>query len=261
MATPKLTGREKLITEVRLLLGSGMIDVELDPEHYDLAVDLALDRYRQGSGNAMEESFLFMTVQPDTPVYTLPQEVQEVRDVLRHNMGGTTGTGAQVDPFSLAYTNNLYLLSSPSGLQGSTTSGSGMLSTYELASQYQELLGRMFGRDVMFTWNAATKKIFFHRRFTGNETIALQVYNTKPEDVLFIDPYARPWLRDYTLAKSKMMLGEAYAKFASGLAGPQGGITLKGDALKQEAQAELERLEQEVLFFKDSHMGMPFVIG
>jgi hypothetical protein len=259
MSTPRLSGRQKIIHEVKLSMGYGMIDVELDPEHYDLAVDVALDRYRQGSGNAMEESFLFLNFQPEVAVYTLPQEVQEVRDVFRQNMGATTGAGAGIDPFSLAYTNNLYMLSSPTGLGGASTGGTGMLATYELAAQYQELLGRMFGRDVTFTWNASTKKIMFHRRFAANETVALQVYNTKPEDVLFLDPYARPWLRDYVLAKCKIMLSEAYAKWSSGLAGPQGGIQLKD--MKQEAQAELERLEREVLAFQDSHMGMPFIIG
>ena len=28
--------------QIRLLLGDGMIDIELDPEHYDLALDIAL---------------------------------------------------------------------------------------------------------------------------------------------------------------------------------------------------------------------------
>ncbi|RYE97886.1 MAG: hypothetical protein EOO77_38235 [Oxalobacteraceae bacterium] len=237
-----------------------MVDIELDPDHYDLAVDISLDVYRQRSQNAMEESFKFLDVQPDVAVYTLPKEVQEVRDIYRRTIGGTAG-GATVDPFSLAYTSSLYQLGSGSNPGGVGGGGSQMsLATYELGLQYQELLGRMFGRDVQFNWNPATKKIMIQRRFQAQEEIALQVYNTKPEEVLLADPYARPWLRSYTLAQCKLMLGEAYSKY-SGLAGPGGGITLKGDALKAEGQTEIEKLEKEIYDLVDGHSGYGFVIG
>lgn len=234
-----------------------MVDIELDPGHYDLAVDIALDVYRQRSQNAVEESFLFLDVQPDTAVYTLPQEVQEVRDIYRRNATGTTGGGAgSFDPFSVAFTSSLYMLGNSSAGGGGQMS----LATYELGMQYQKLLGRMFGRDIQFNWNPATKKLFIQRRFESAEEIALQVYNTKPEAVLLADPYARPWLRSYVTAQCKLMLGEAYSKF-SGLAGPQGGITLKGDALKGEGQTEIEKLEKEIFDIVDGHSGYGFLIG
>ena len=37
------TPRDKLIKEIKLRLGDGMIDVELDPEHYNLAIDRAIE--------------------------------------------------------------------------------------------------------------------------------------------------------------------------------------------------------------------------
>lgn len=234
-----------------------MVDIELDPPHYDVAIDMAIDRYRQRSGNSLEESFLFLDVQPEVSVYTLPDDVQEVRDIYRRTMGGSAGTGAQIDPFSLAFTTNMYMISNPSGTGG----GPGSLALYDFAAQYQELLGRMFGRDVMFTWNRSTKKLLLQRRFVGPEEIVLHVYNQRPEEVLLNDPLAKPWLRDYALAKCKLMLGEAYSKFSSGLAGPQGGVTLKGDALKAEGNADLERLEAEVQALIDGSEGYGFIIG
>jgi hypothetical protein len=249
--------RTKMIKEIELMLGGQLVDVELDPEHYNLAFELALDRYRYRSNNAVEESFIFMNIQPDVSAYTLPDEIQEVVEVYRRTIGATGGGGASIDPFSLAFTNNLYMIQNPGGMGGG---GSGFLAQYELAMGYQELAGRMFGRDVQFTWSAATKKILFHRRFQANEMIALQVYNTKPEEVLLKDPYARPWIRDYAHARCKIMLGVAYSKYSS-LAGPQGGITLSGDAMKQEGQTELERLETELKNNADSQNGFGFVIG
>jgi hypothetical protein len=248
--------RDILIKELQRLLGGSMVDVELDPDDYHLALNLALDRYRQRSHNALEESGVFITVQPEVQVYTLPPEVQEVREIYRRTVGGTSGGGVSIDPFSLAFSANLYLIQNPAA----GGAGNGSLALYDFAAQYQSLVGRMFGRDLTFTWDRVTKKLTLHRRFTGTEDILIHVYNTRPETIIFNDPLARPWVRDYSLARCKIMLGEAYAKFSQ-LAGPQGGITLKGDALKAEGQAELERLEAEIQNFIDGSEGWGFIIG
>ncbi len=253
-----ITARQKLIQNIQLKLGGGIVDLELDPEHYDYAVDAALDRYRQRSGNAIEESFVFIDLQPGVQAYTLPQEVQEIRALYRRGTGASAGGGAAVDPFSLAFTNNLYLLQNSGGLGGG--GGSGKLSTYDFAMQYQELVGRMFGRDMLFTWDAATRRLTIQRNISAVEQIMLHAYNIRPEEILLIDPYAKPWIRDYAAATCKMMLGEARSKFQS-LGGPQGGVSLNGDALKSEAKEEMERLEEEVKTQIDAHEGYGFVIG
>jgi hypothetical protein len=256
MSDPQLSPRQQMLREVRLLLGDGMITLELDPDHFDVAFEVAIGRYRQRSGNAMEEAFLFLDVQPDTSVYRLPDDVQEVHTVYRRTIGGSSG-GASIDPFSLAFTNNIYMVQNPGALG---TTGSGMLSTYDFAMQYQSLIGRMFGREVMFTWNAATKILSLERKFNSAEQVVLHIYNVKPEAVLMADPYAKPWLRDYTIAWCKQMMGEARAKFST-VAGPQGGFSLNGDAMKTEAKAEMERLETELKDFVDQHVGYPFIVG
>ena len=56
------------------------------------------------------------------------------------------------------------------------------------------------------------------------------------------------------------MLGEARSKFAT-IAGPQGGSTLNGDSLKSEAQAEMEKLDQEVSTQMAGGVGYGFTIG
>jgi hypothetical protein len=235
MSDENLTSKQSLLNDVLLLMGSGMVDVDLDPAHLDLAFRVAMDTYRQRSGNSMEESFLFLDVQPEISTYKLPKEVQEVRTIYRRNMGGTSGGGASVDPFSLAFTNNIYMVQNPGALG---TSGSGQLATYDFAMQYQKQIGTMFGQFVQYTYNTSTHVLILQRKFTGVETIALHIYNARPDNELINDDYARPWLRDYTLAKCKMMLGEARSKFST-FAGPQGGFNLNGDALKAEGLAKI----------------------
>jgi hypothetical protein len=251
--------KQKLIKEVQMMLGSGIVDLEPDPEHWEFVVQMALDRYRQRSSNALEESFIFLTIQADQAVYHLPSEVQEVRKIYRRSSGVGGSTGVGIDPFQQAFINNMYMIG---GSGGMGSGGTGFLATYELSMQFQNQVGTMFGREVMFTWNPVNKKLTLHRKFTrGGEEILLWAYNDKPDAMIIQDRLAKPWIRDYAVAKAKVIIGEARSKFSQ-IAGPQGGSTLNGDAMKAEGLAELERLELEMTNLIDqSTGGYGFVIG
>jgi len=88
----------------------------------------------------------------------------------------------------------------------------------------------------------------------------LYCYNYRPDEQLLDDYLAKQWIKDYTLASCKYMLGEARSKFAT-IAGPQGGSTLNGDTLKAEAQTEMDKLEQEVIQQVAGGAGYSFLIG
>jgi hypothetical protein len=322
------TKKQEVFDYVNAMLGGGMIDVELDPIHYETALNKALNRFRQRSDNAVEESYLFLDTIIDVNEYTLPSEVMEVRKMFRRSIGSRPGTsasggpiysttiiasasqqvfdvnynlatiatvvvtingttttsygidndartitfnsgltandvvsiklyengknggGSLFDPFSLAYT-NAYLLSS---------SNMGGLATYDMFSQYQELVGRMFGSFIEFKWNSTTKKLTLLQRPRAVETIMLYAYNYRPDEQLLSDYLAQQWIKDYTLASCKYMLGEARSKFAT-IAGPQGGSTLNGNDLKNEAMQEMERLDQEVIQQVSGGVGYGFTIG
>jgi len=150
----------------------------------------------------------------------------------------------------LAYTNT-YLLSSTQ---------MGGLATYYAFAGYQELVGRMFGSFINFKFEPVSKKLTIMQRPRGDEQVLMQIYNQRPDFNLLSDPYAGQWLKDYTLAVSKYMLGEARSKFAT-ISTPQGGTSLNGDALKADAQAEMEKLEQDLANYADGSKPLSFVIG
>ena len=247
------TEKQEIFDYVFNSLGGGMVDVELDPAHYETAVKDALDRFRQRSDNAVEESYIFLPLVQDQNDYTLADEIIEVRQIFRRSIGSRSGGGdggTLFEPFNLAYTNT-YLLAS---------SNMGGVATYNMFSQFQELVGRMFGSFIEFKWNTTTKKLTILQRPRQGEEVLMYVYMYRPDTELFKDYLAKKWIKDYTLAKCKFMLGEARSKFNT-LAGPQGGTTLNGDALKQEALAEMERLEAEVKTQTAGGQGYSFLIG
>lgn len=249
MKTQPLTPRQEMINQVRLSLGAPKINVELSPEHYELALDVALERYRYRSSNAVGEYFSVLELQPDEDHYQLPDNVCEVRSILRRNTTGTAGLTAQFDPFVGSTTNQFMLQAGRAG---------GLL-TYELFAGYQELLAKMFGGYITFTYDRNMHILRLDRHIRGREQVLLHIYAEKPDDILIKDRQARNWLRDYTIAKSKEILGTIRGKW-SGYAVP-GGSSMDGDALKTEAQATMERLENEVANQMDQDMGMPIFIG
>ena len=74
------------------------------------------------------------------------------------------------------------------------------------------------------------------------------------------DRYSKDWIENYSLAQCKFILGEARSKFGT-LPGPAGGVSLNGDALKQESVAEMEKLEQELLRYAEGGEPPTFIIG
>jgi len=247
------TQKQEVFDYVEAFLGGGMVDVELDPVHYETALTKAFSKFRQRSDNSVEESYLFMPTVEDQNEYILPNEVVEVRRLFRRSIGSRSGGGdggTLFEPFNLAYTNT-YLLAS---------SNMGGLATYDLFAQHQELVGRMFGSFIEFKWNTTTKKLTLLQRPRTEEELLLYVYNYRPDSELMNDYLAKQWIKDYTLAGCKYMLGEARSKFAT-IAGPQGGSALNGDALKQEAQAEMEKLEADVTLQVAGGVGYGFTIG
>jgi hypothetical protein len=244
--------KKQLIEYVQLQLGSGIIDVEMDPAHYEAAYQRTIGVYRQRSQNAYEESYSFMQLLDNVNEYTLPQEVTSVRQIFRRTIGVTGAGGQSFDPFGAA-TLNVYLLN--------FNQASGGLATYDFYQQYVELAARMFGGYINYTWNPVTKKLQLIRDPRGSgETVLLWTYNLRPEIVLLSDFQISQWIRDHMVGASKYIIGEAREKYSS-IAGPQGGGSLNGAAMKSEGQAMMDKCLEDLKLYVDGSQPLTLVIG
>lgn len=246
------TLKQNLIEYVRLQLGDQIIDLELDPAHYESAYRNAIQTYRQRAQNAYEESYTFMELATNVNIYTLPQEVITVRQIFRRTFGDSTGPFASnFDPFSQASL-NVYLMN---------FNVAGGLATYDFYSQYVEQAGRMFGAYMNYTWNPVTKKLQLIRDPKGTgENVLLWTYNLKPEVNMLSDFQISKWIKDYMFFNCKTIIGEAREKFST-IAGPQGGGSLNGAAMKAEGMAGMQQCIKDLANYVDGSQPITWVIG
>lgn len=257
--------RTEIVDYIRMRLADGIVDVELEKDHYEMGINQALVKYRQRAPNSVEESYAFLDLLPETQEYILPKEIQTIRAIYRRGIGSVTGTTAsQFEPFASGYLNTYMLVAGRVG----------GLTNYELFVDYQKLAMRMFGGFMNFTFNPTTKKLTIVRKMPfgyggatggstpGNryESVLLHIYNVKPDQMILNDTYSFPWIQEYAYSFCKRILGEGRSKYAQ-IAGPQGGTSLNGDALKQEAQAEMEKLEEDLKTYVDGSSPLTWVTG
>lgn len=244
--------KEEMFEIIRLRLGGDIIDLEVDPQHYNAAYNYAISTYRQRAQNSTQESYILFTVEKNVDTYTLPSEIINVRCLYRRTVGLETGPSAtSFDPFSSAILNT-YLLN---------YNFSGGLATYDFYAGYVELAARMFGGYLTYTFDPVSKTLRIVRDFKGSgEKILIWADILRPETTLLQDPGIGTWIQDFTLATLKMIIGEAREKFAT-IAGPSGGTALNGAAMKSEGKEMQAQLIDELKRYIDGSQPITFVIG
>ena len=232
--------RKKLIDNILLRLGGGMIDVEIDSDSLNHCIDLALMQLKQRGDACYEKDLVLLTLKRDTKVYTLPEQIIYIQQIYRRGFGrfgATSGMG--MDPFSYAWS-NVYTAS----LYGAGQAGA--LLTYDLSSQYMQTAGKMFGLYMNYQFDEFTHRLYLEENpRTDDEVICLGAVDARPEEAVLQDRMVGLWIENWALAEAKEMLGQMRDRFAT-LPGALGGITQNGTALKAEAKETKERLLQEL---------------
>ena len=244
--------KQALFENVRLRLGGDIVDLELDPQHFEAAYNYTIKLYRQRAQNSTIESYTLMTVVQNVYEYTLPQEFINVRSLFRRTVGLETGpSSSSFDPFSSAILNT-YLLN---------YNYTGGMATYDFYAGYVELAARMFGGYVTYTFNPVTKVLRVVRDFKGTgERILIWADIQRPEIELIQDPGAGVWIGDFIYATCKCIIGEAREKFQS-IAGPNGGTSLNGTQLKTEGANFQKELLEDLKKYQDWSQPLTWIQG
>jgi hypothetical protein len=116
---------------------------------------------------------------------------------------------------------------------------------YEMVQQHIRLLDNILVGRQPIRFNQHQNRLYLDMdvdMINSNEFLIIECYRKlDPND--FTDIYNDMWLKKYATALCKYQWGENLSKF-QGIQLP-GGVTLDGQQLKQEAQEEIQRLEEE----------------
>jgi hypothetical protein len=119
----------------------------------------------------------------------------------------------------------------------------------------------MFGGYVTYTFDPVTKVLRVVRDFKSTgEKILIWADIQRPEVVLLQDPGAGVWIGDFVIAILKGIIGEAREKFGT-IAGPGGGTSLNGTAMKAESKAMQEQLILDLKNYVDLSQPLTWVQG
>ena len=219
--------------------------VELQEEQFNIAIDNALDTYRQLSDHAYNRRFMLYKLIPNQQLYFLnsatdkSDSIVDVHKVHRLGPLGVYG-GTANDIWSQAFAQQFYNLS---------VGGGDMLSTF-LIQSYSEDLTRMFAGDLMFQWSESTRELYFTRAIRGYETVVIECMCERTEQELLSDRWCKQFIQNYALSEVKMMLGMIRSKFSSGTPGAGGTITLNGELLIAEARQDQTELREQLLNYE-----------
>ena len=237
---------ERLYYHCNVKLGGTSIPVQLETDDYAFSFESALHMYRTRSSRSINQTFGFMELQKGQSIYTLHERVDVVKRILRGGGGfsGGLGSAGGFESFGAATTNTL--------LRGAAGGGGAIdLATWDMVAQYQKTLGRLFAREINFYYRNETNELVLHQTPNVNEHVLLELSVLKSISELMDDHWAYDWLQKYTFFASMEILGRKLGLFAI-MPGPQGGSTTRAESMISEAQAGMEKLEDELMEWGDS---------
>lgn len=251
--------RLRVINVIKAQLGYPALCVELSEEQFNVALDNALDTYRQLSIGAYERRFFIFQLNPNQVIYHLnspadrTDAIVQVMKVHRMNLYGVTGSGPD-NTWGQAWAQQWYNMGG----------NAGDLLSVHLVHSWSEEYQKVFAGDIPFTWNEARRELGLLRTIRSAEKVVLEVELERSEQELLLDRWCKQFLQNWALAECKEYLGMIRSKYSSGTPGAAGTITLNGETMLAEARQDFTELKQALLdneYQNAEHGNFSFLMG
>jgi len=248
---------------VREQLGYPMVKVELTDQQIDNNIDWVRSRWiKMAVGHSTQEQYMTLMLSGGQTVYDLPANVTEVINY-QDQTGDTGGINTLFSVENYMYMN---------GMMNGLLEGQFSLVGYHIALDFLETLQRYNPSMYQWRYDRYTNKLHIDPAppittvltsaspsgavdSPGYVLLKVSVIEGTDEDI-----YNEPTVKDYTLAKCKVLLGLIRRKFSSFSSVGNQGISLDGDALISEGNDEIEKLEER-LREEESYTGYGIIRG
>ena len=253
------SARANLIDILKKQLGHPVVCVELIEDHFNIAIDNALQEIRRRTDSAYTKEYFFMQAMRFQDVYYLndpsvgTDRVVDVVKIHRLNMLGLVNF-APDNIYAQQFLNQFY------------APGVGYdLVSIHLIHSMSEIYSQLFAGEVAFNWRESTRELKTYKKFGGPEKVLLECSCEKPEQELLVDRWTKHWIQQWAEAELMFMLGQIRGKFAT-LPGPGGGLQLNADTLINEATRLQDDCLRQIQDFEVGQNGpdnfyLPFMVG
>ena len=233
----KITSREKFKEYILRRLGAPVIDINVDDEQIEDRIDDALLKYRDYHFDGMQHVYYpYQLTQTDinNQYVTLPEDFVGVTRIFDIN----DSFGA-MNLFNIRYQLHLTELFNISSVS---------VTPYVVAMRHIEFLEEVFVGKKPIRYNRNTDKLYIDMAWDDDtvegQFIMIDGYReVNPEENP--DVWDEPWLRQYATQLVKRQWGE-HLKLYEGMNLP-GGITFNGQKIWDEANEEIQKLEDTVI--------------
>ena len=253
------SARANMIDILKKQMGHPVVCVELTDDHWNIAINNALQELRRRVDSAYTKQYFFMQIQPYQDVYYLndpsynTDKIVDVLKIHRLNMLGLVNF-APDNIYAQQFLNHFY-----------APGVSYDLVSIHLIHSMSEIYSQLFAGEVAFNWREAGREIRIYKKFSAPEKVLIETSCEKTEQELLVDRWTQQWIQQWAEAEAMMMLANIRGKFAS-LPGPGGGLQLNADALRAEGQRLQEDCLRQIMDFEVGQNGpdnffLPFVVG
>ena len=236
--------RLRLIKILQNQLGWPVQCVELKEEQLNIAIDNALDTYRQLCDGAYTMKYILFTLIEGQQTYYLNSAVDKtdkivnVSKIHRLNILGANSLNWDSNVYFQTFLNQYY------------SSGYTDILSIHLLHSLSEDFQRIFAGDMTFLWEEPSRELLITRKIARNEKVILECTMERTEQELLLDRYCKQFLQNYALAEAKMQLGMIRSKYSSGTPGASGPINLNGELLISEARQDQTELREQLLNYE-----------
>lgn len=230
--------RRALVNQLRHQLGYPIVQVELTPTHYDIAIDNALESIRKHSSVAYKRGHFFLDLQAGKSGYILSDKSKDWHKIV-NIIGVYRSTSAFL---STAHGEGVF---GQVLIQQLYNTGQYDLLSYHLVANYIEQLEILFASRIVFQWNPREHRLDIFQAITRGERVLVEATFEKSEQELIVDRFSSTWIQKYAQAETMEMLARIRGKYST-YPGAGGGVSFNAADLMAEAQTMKESLHAQI---------------
>lgn len=232
--------REEFGEYILQRLGAPMLEIDVTPFQLEAAIQESLKWYWDYHYNGSEHTYYFHKLSADdisNQYVVIPEDVFGINEV--YSFSRSTLSALLSNPFSpgLGMVSDILL----------NLTGTGSLTNYYMTRMNYEFMQQIMVGQSPIRFNEHDSKVYIDKNWgqmTADEFVVFDAYRRmEPENNPKV--WGDRWLLRYAIAKTKYQWAANLSKFV-GVSLP-GGVTFNAEAMRSEAEAELIRIEEEML--------------